>query len=141
MNSKMKSSNKSSYFNVKMNCVAYINEIKTEKARKFGEDDRVRISLSVLHGNAQKPKKEFYSLVIATAESKEILGLVWSDINNPTKKVLGSFIVSKSDSRPFIFESGKKQGSLGVTHFGTLLEIKLLKVNGEEVYSQEKMAS
>ena len=140
-NSKINSSNNKSYFNVNMKCVAYINEIKAEKARKVGEDDKVRISLSVLHGNAQKPKKEFYSLLIATEASKEILGLVWSDINNPTKYVLGSFVVSKSDSRPFMFESGKKQGLLGVTHFGTLLEIKLLKVDGEQVYAQEKMAS
>lgn len=128
--------NEDTYFNVTVHCVAYINEIKVKKAKKPDEKDEVRVSLAVLHGNSKKPKKEFYSVTADTDQVRDVLRPVFRDINDKDKRVLTTIIVSKGDSSAFVFEDGPKQGTMGVTHFGSVREIKRLKVDGEVVYSQ-----
>lgn len=127
---------KDTYFNVIMNGVAYINTLKVKKAKTQGDKDEVRVTLAMLYGISKKPKKEYYSCTVDTEKARDVLRPVVKDINDENKSVLATVIVSKGDSSPFMFEEGKKAGQMGVTHFGSLIEIKRLKVDGEVVYSQ-----
>ncbi len=128
--------NKTDYFNITMHCVAYINEIKVNEAKKKGGPDEVRVSLAVLYGNAKKPKKDFYSLSVSTEQARDVLRPVFKDINDENKAVFATVVISKGDSSPFMFESGKNEGKMGVTHFGSLLEIVRLKVDDDVVFTQ-----
>lgn len=135
-NQNQKKSKEDSYFNVMQHCVAYINELKVRKATKPNEKDEVRLSVAVLHGNAKKPKKEFYSLTADTEEVRDLLRPVFKEINDKDKNVLATIVISKGDSSAFVFEEGTKQGTMGVTHFGSLREIKRLSVNATVVFTQ-----
>lgn len=124
------------FFNIIAQGVAYINELKVKKAQKQGDKDEVRVTLAVLYGKSKKPKKKFFSCSVDADKARDVLRPVVNDINDENKAVLATVVVSEGDSSPFIFEEGQKAGEMGVTHFGSLLEIKRLKVDGNVVYSQ-----
>ena len=113
----------------------YINEVKSEKSRKDDEKEIFRVKMSMLHGNKEKPKREFYSLLVEGKQANEVIERIVTSINDSNKKVSATVALHKGDSSPFIFETGKKAGQLGVTHFGSLIGIRQLHIDGEKIFS------
>jgi len=113
----------------------YINEVKPVKSRNDNEKDMYRVKMLMLHGNKEKPKREFYSLLVEGKQAIEVIEHIATSINDSNKKVSAKVALHKGDSSPFIFETGNKVGQLGVTHFGSLIGIRQLYIDGEKIFS------
>lgn len=119
-------SKKNEYFNITMQGFGYINQVSET-------DNIVRFSVTMLHGKSKKPKKEYYSLT-GTQKVIEILNEFEKEINDNDVPVFANIIVSKGDSQAFMRENE----TLGITHFGSILDVSWMKVGDNVVLSSEK---
>ncbi len=132
--------NENSYINVIIDAFGYINNIKVSPPKSAGRKDEVRLSMAIPYGSydqENKPRKKYYSMVVPTEQARDVLRENYSAIQDSELKITVGFVASDGDALPFVFKEGKRQGEMGVTHFGSLLKIKWLKVGDTLVYSEK----
>jgi uncharacterized protein DUF3577 len=118
----------SSYFNLLVEGVGYLNRVRTVKPKKGQEF--LACTVSAMRGSTDDIGYTRFDCKVSGAEAQKIVRRLEPDVA-AEKAVLIGFRIADIYPELFTFEKGDKKGQPGVSIKGRLLRVKFAKVNGE----------
>ena len=122
--------NASSYFNLHVEGVGYLNRVRTIKPKKGQEF--LACTVAALRGSDSDVSYTKFDCRVSGADAQEVVRRLEADVA-AEKSVLIGFRIADIYPEIFTFEKGDKKGQTGVALKGRLLRIKFAKVNGESI--------
>ena len=130
MSEQSQATSQSSFFNLHVEGVGYLNRVRTVKPKKGQEF--LACTVSAMRGSTDDIGYTRFDCRVSGSEAKKIVKLLEPDVT-AEKTVLIGFKIADIYPELFTFEKGDKKGQAGVSIKGRLLRIKFAKVNGEVV--------
>ena len=130
MSEQSQATNPSSYFNLHVEGVGYLNRVRTVKTKKGQEF--LACTVSAMRGSTDDIGYTRFDCRVSGTEAQKIVRGLESHVAGE-KTVLIGFKIADIYPELFTFEKGDKKGQPGVTIKGRLLRIKFAKINGEAV--------
>ena len=130
MSEQSQATSQSSFFNLHVEGVGYLNRVRTVKPKKGQEF--LACTVSAMRGSTDDIGYTRFDCRVSGSEAKKIVKLLEPDVT-AEKSVLIGFKIADIYPELFTFEKGDKKGQAGVSIKGRLLRIKFAKVNGEVV--------
>ena len=130
MSEQSQATSPSSFFNLHVEGVGYLNRVRTVKPKKGQEF--IACTVSAMRGSTDDIGYTRFDCRVSGSEAKKIVKLLEPDVT-AEKSVLIGFKIADIYPELFTFEKGDKKGQAGVSIKGRLLRIKFAKVNGEVV--------
>lgn len=146
-NTRQANNNDSDYFDIIARGAGYINKITITPQDGVNPSNGaplaeiIRVQIGALRGHKDKLQKTYYWFTVAPSEVRNLMYKNRNAIENKDSKVVCSWVASLQDSQGFIYKDGKNAGKIGINHFGVLLAIKSLKIDGQVVYKKESSNS
>jgi len=128
MSEQSQATNQSSFFNLHVEGVGYLNRVRTVKPKKGQEF--LACTVSAMRGSTDDIGYTRFDCRVSGAEAQKIVKLLEPDVADE-KSVLIGFKIADIYPELFTFEKGDKKGQAGVSIKGRLLRVKFAKVNGE----------
>ena len=122
--------NASSYFNLHVEGVGYLNRVRTIKPKKGQEF--LACTVAALRGSDSDVSYTKFDCRVSGADAQEVVRRLEADVA-AEKSVLIGFRIADIYPEMFTFEKGDRKGQPGVAIKGRLLRIKFAKVNGESI--------
>jgi hypothetical protein len=122
--------NQSSFFNLHVEGVGYLNRVRTIKPKKGQEF--IACTVSAMRGSTDDIGYTKFDCRVSGAEAQKIVKRLEPDVA-AEKTVLIGFKIADIYPELFTFEKGEKKGQPGVSIKGRLLRVKFAKVNGEAI--------
>ena len=123
-------SSQSSFFNLHVEGVGYLNRVRTIKPKKGQEF--LACHVAALRGSDSDVSYTKFDCRVSGADAQEVVRRLEADVA-AEKSVLIGFRIADIYPEMFTFEKGDKKGQTGVALKGRLLRIKFAKVNGESI--------
>ena len=120
----------SSFFNLHVEGVGYLNRVRTVKPKKGQEF--LACTVSAMRGSTADLGYTKFDCRVSGAEARKIVKLLEPDVAAEKTVIIG-FKIADIYPELFTFEKGEKKGQPGVSIKGRLLRVKFAKVNGEAV--------
>ena len=120
----------SSFFNLHVEGVGYLNRVRTVKPKKGQEF--LACTVSAMRGSTADLGYTKFDCRVSGAEARKIVKLLEPDVAAEMTVIIG-FRIADIYPELFTFEKGDKKGQPGVSIKGRLLRVKFAKVNGEAV--------
>ncbi len=120
----------SSFFDLHVEGVGYLNRVRTVKPKKGQEF--LACTVSAMRGSTDDIGYTKFDCRVSGAEAQKIVKRLEPDVTAEKTVIIG-FKIADIYPETFIFEKGDKKGQTGVSIKGRLLRIKFAKVNGEAV--------
>jgi hypothetical protein len=120
----------SSFFNLHVEGVGYLNRVRTVKPKKGQEF--LACTVSAMRGSTADLGYTKFDCRVSGAEARKIVKLLEPDVAAEKTVIIG-FRIADIYPELFTFEKGDKKGQPGVSIKGRLLRVKFAKVNGEAV--------
>jgi hypothetical protein len=120
----------SSFFNLHVEGVGYLNRVRTVKPKKGQEF--LACTVSAMRGSTADLGYTKFDCRVSGAEARKIVKLLEPDVAAEKTVIIG-FKIADIYPELFTFEKGDRKGQPGVSIKGRLLRIKFAKVNGEAV--------
>jgi hypothetical protein len=120
----------SSFFNLHVEGVGYLNRVRTVKPKKGQEF--LACTVSAMRGSSPDLGYTKFDCRVSGAEARKIVKLLEPDVAAEKTVIIG-FKIADIYPELFTFEKGDKKGQPGVSIKGRLLRIKFAKVNGEAI--------
>ena len=120
----------SSFFNLHVEGVGYLNRVRTVKPKKGQEF--IACTVSAMRGSTDDIGYTKFDCRVSGAEARKIVSLLEPDVTAEKTVIIG-FRIADIYPELFTFEKGDKKGQPGVSIKGRLLRVKFAKVNGEAV--------
>jgi len=130
MSEQSQGSSPSSYFNLHVEGVGYLNRVRTVKPKKGQEF--LACTVSALRGSADDVGYTKFDCRVSGADAQKVVRLLEADVA-AERTVLIGFRIADIYPELFTFEKGDRKGQPGVSIKGRLLRIKFAKVNGESI--------
>lgn len=130
MSEQSQATNQSSFFNLHVEGVGYLNRVRTVKPKKGQEF--LACTVSAMRGSTDDIGYTRFDCRVSGAEAQKIVKLLEPDVADE-KSVLIGFKIADIYPELFTFEKGDKKGQAGVSIKGRLLRVKFAKVNGESL--------
>ncbi|MGR3808164.1 DUF3577 domain-containing protein [Pasteurella testudinis] len=132
------SNTQTTYFNLHLNGLAYINrirEVTPKKGNRF-----YACSLAFLRGDSDNTE---YTYVDVRVSGEKAISLIKRSEHaaQERKKILASVVVGDIYPETFVYEKGDRKGETGVMMKGRLLRIKSLKIDGVLKYTETSEAT
>jgi hypothetical protein len=118
----------SSFFNLHVEGVGYLNRVRTVKPKKGQEF--LACTVSAMRGSTTDLGYTKFDCRVSGAEARKIVKLLEPDVAAEKTVIIG-FKIADIYPELFTFEKGDKKGQPGVSIKGRLLRVKFAKVNGE----------
>jgi hypothetical protein len=118
----------SSFFNLHVEGVGYLNRVRTVKPKKGQEF--LACTVSAMRGSTTDLGYTKFDCRVSGAEARKIVKLLEPDVAAEKTVIIG-FKIADIYPEVFTFEKGDKKGQPGVSIKGRLLRVKFAKVNGE----------
>jgi hypothetical protein len=128
MSEQSQATGQSSYFNLLVEGVGYLNRVRTVKPKKGQEF--LACTVSAMRGSTDDIAYTRFDCKVSGAEAQKIVRRLEPDVA-AEKAVLIGFRIADIYPELFTFEKGDKKGQPGVSIKGRLLRVKFAKVNGE----------
>jgi hypothetical protein len=128
----------SSFFDLHVEGVGYLNRVRTVKPKKGQEF--LACTVSAMRGSTDDIAYTKFDCRVSGAEAQKIVKRLERDVA-AEKTVMIGFKIADIYPELFTFEKGDKQGQPGVSIKGRLLRIKFAKVNGEAIELQPPATS
>ena len=122
--------NASSYFNLHVEGVGYLNRVRTIKPKKGQEF--LACTVAALRGSDSDVSYTKFDCRVSGADAQEVVKRLEADVTAEKAVIIG-FRIADIYPEMFTFEKGDKKGQPGVAIKGRLLRIKFAKVNGESI--------
>ena len=123
-------SNQSSFFNLHVEGVGYLNRVRTIKPKKGQEF--LACHVAALRGSDSDVSYTKFDCRVSGADAKEVVKRLQADVEAEKSVIIG-FRIGDIYPEMFTFEKGERAGQAGVAIKGRLLRIKFAKVNGESI--------
>jgi len=120
----------SSFFNLHVEGVGYLNRVRTVKPKKGQEF--LACTVSAMRGSTADLGYTKFDCRVSGAEARNIVKLLEPDVAAEKTVIIG-FKIADIYPELFTFEKGDKKGQPGVSIKGRLLRVKFAKVNGEAI--------
>ena len=130
MSQQSKESNPSSFFDLHVEGVGYLNRVRTVKPKKGQEF--LACTVSAMRGSTDDIAYTKFDCRVSGAEAQKIVKRLEPDVATEQTVIIG-FRIADIYPETFTFEKGEKKGQTGVSIKGRLLRIKFAKVNGEAI--------
>ncbi|MBE0613764.1 MAG: DUF3577 domain-containing protein [Burkholderiales bacterium] len=130
MSEQSQATSPSSFFNLHVEGVGYLNRVRTVKPKNGQEF--LACTVSAIRGSIDAVAYTKFECRVSGAEAKKIVKLLEPDVA-AEKAVLIGFKIADIYPELFTYEKGDKKGQAGVSIKGRLLRVKFAKVNGEAV--------
>jgi hypothetical protein len=122
--------NPSSFFNLHVEGVGYLNRVRTVKPKKGQEF--LACSVSAMRGSTEDLGYTKFDCRVSGAEAQKLVKQLGADVEASRSVIIG-FRIADIYPEMFTFEKGEMKGKPGVSIKGRLLRIKFAKVNGESI--------
>ena len=122
--------NASSYFNLHVEGVGYLNRVRTIKPKKGQEF--LACTVAALRGSDSDVSYTKFDCRVSGADAQEVVKRLEADVTAEKAVIIG-FRIADIYPEMFTFEKGDRKGQPGVAIKGRLLRIKFAKVNGESI--------
>ena len=130
MSEQSQATSQSSYFNLHVEGVGYLNRVRTVTPKKGQEF--LACTVAAMRGSTDDVAYTKFDCRVSGAEAQKVVKLLEPDVADE-KPVLIGFRIGDIYPELFTYENGEKKGQPGVCIKGRLLRIKFAKVNGEPV--------
>ena len=130
MSEQSQATSPSSFFNLHVEGVGYLNRVRTVKPKNGQEF--LACTVSAIRGSTDAVAYTKFECRVSGAEAKKIVKWLEPDVA-AEKAVLIGFKIADIYPELFTYEKGDKKGQPGVSIKGRLLRVKFAKVNGEAV--------
>ena len=130
MSNQAEATNQSSFFNLLVEGVGYLNRVRRVKPKKGQEF--LACTVSAMRGSTDDIGYTRFDCRVSGADAKKIVKQLEPDVT-AEKTVLIGFKIADIYPELFTFEKGEKKGQPGVSIKGRLLRVKFAKVNGESL--------
>ena len=130
MSEQSQATSQSSYFNLHVEGVGYLNRVRTVTPKKGQEC--LACTVSAMRGSTDDIGYTRFDCRVSGADAKKIVKQLEADVT-AEKTVLIGFKIADIYPELFTFEKGEKKGQPGVSIKGRLLRVKFAKVNGESI--------
>jgi hypothetical protein len=130
MSEQSQATSQSSFFNLHVEGVGYLNRVRTVKPKKGQEF--LACTVSAMRGSTDDIAYTRFDCRVSGTEAQKIVRRLESDVAAERTVIIG-FKIADIYPELFTFEKGEKKGQPGVSIKGRLLRVKFAKVNGEPV--------
>lgn len=130
MSNQAEATNQSSFFNLHVEGVGYLNRVRRVKPKKGQEF--LACTVSAMRGSTDDIAYTKFDCKVSGAEAQKIVKLLEADVAAEKTVIIG-FKIADIYPEMFTFEKGDKKGQAGVSIKGRLLRVKFAKVNGESL--------
>ena len=130
MSEQSQATSQSSFFNLHVEGVGYLNRVRTVKPKKGQEF--LACTVSAMRGSTDDIAYTRFDCRVSGTEAQKIVRRLESDVAAERTVIIG-FKIADIYPELFTFEKGEKKGQPGVSIKGRLLRVKFAKVNGEAV--------
>lgn len=130
MSEQSQAPSQSSFFNLFVEGVGYLNRVRTVKPKKGQEF--LACTVSAMRGSTADLGYTKFDCKVSGAEAQKIVKQLEPDVAAEKAVIIG-FKIADIYPELFTFEKGDKKGQPGVSIKGRLLRVKFAKVNGEAV--------
>ena len=128
MSNQAEATNQSSFFNLHVEGVGYLNRVRTVKPKKGQEF--LACTVAALRGSDSDVCYTKFDCRVSGADAQAIVKRLENDVAADKAVIIG-FRIADIYPEMFTFEKGDRKGQPGVSIKGRLLRIKFAKVNGE----------
>ena len=128
MSESSQASSPSSFFNLHVEGVGYLNRVRTVKPKKGQEF--LACTVAALRGSDSDVSYTKFDCRVSGADAQAIVKRLENDVAADKAVIIG-FRIADIYPEMFTFEKGDRKGELGVSIKGRLLRVKFAKVNGE----------
>jgi len=130
MSEQSQASSQSSFFNLHVEGVGYLNRVRTVKPKKGQEF--LACTVSAMRGSTDSIGYTKFDCRVSGADAQKIVKRLEPEVAAEKSVIIG-FRIADIYPETFTFERGEKKGQTGVSIKGRLLRIKFAKVNGEAI--------
>ena len=130
MSEQSQATSQSSFFNLHVEGVGYLNRVRTVNPKKGQEF--LACNVAAMRGSTADLSYTKFDCKVSGAEAQKIVKLLESDVAAEKTVIIG-FKIADIYPEIFTFEKGDRKGQPGVSIKGRLLRVKFAKVNGEAV--------
>ncbi len=120
----------SSFFNLHVDGIGYLNRVRTVKPKNGQEF--LACTVAALRGSDRDVSYTKFDCRVSGADAQAIVRRLESDVAAERTVIIG-FRIADIYPELFTFEKGDRKGQPGVSIKGRLLRIKFVKVNGEPI--------
>jgi len=138
MSEQSQATSQSSFFNLHVEGVGYLNRVRTVKPKKGQEF--LACTVSAMRGSTDDIAYTRFDCRVSGTEAQKIVRRLESDVAAERTVIIG-FKIADIYPELFTFEKGEKKGQPGVSIKGRLLRVKFAKVNGEPVDLPQPVSS
>ncbi len=130
MSEQRQANSQSSFFNLHVEGVGYLNRVRRIKPRKGQEF--IACTVAALRGNESDVSYTKFDCRVSGADAQSVVTRLEADVAAEKAVIIG-FRIADIYPEMFTFEKGERKGQPGVSIKGRLLRIKFAKVNGKAV--------
>ena len=130
MSNQAEATNQSSFFNLHVEGVGYLNRVRRVKPKKGQEF--LACTVAALRGSDSDVSYTKFDCRVSGADAQEVVKRLEADVTAEKAVIIG-FRIADIYPEMFTFEQGDRKGQPGVAIKGRLLRIKFAKVNGESI--------
>ena len=130
MSEQSQATSQSSFFNLHVEGVGYLNRVRTVKPKKGQEF--LACTVSAMRGSTDDIAYTRFDCRVSGAEAQKVVRGLASDVAAEKTVIIG-FKIADIYPELFTFEKGDKKGQPAVSIKGRLLKVKFAKVNGESL--------
>ena len=125
--------NESSYFDLHVEGVGYLNRVRTvkPKSKKKGQEF-LACTVSAMRGSTDDVGYTKFDCRVSGSDAQKVVRQLEADVTAQKKVIIG-FRIADIYPELFTFENGERQGQAGVSIKGRLLRVKFAKVDGESI--------
>jgi hypothetical protein len=127
MSEQSQAANPSSYFNLHVEGVGYLNRVRTVKPKKG--QPFLACTVSAMRGSTEDIAYTKFDCRVSGTEAQQLVKRLEADVA-AEKSVIVGFRIADIYPETFTYEKGERQGQTGIVIKGRLLRIKFAKVNG-----------
>ena len=127
MSEQSQASNPSSYFNLHVEGVGYLNRVRTVKPKKG--QPFLACTVSAMRGSTEDIAYTKFDCRVSGTGAQKLVKRLEADVA-AEKSVIVGFRIADIYPETFTYEKGERQGQTGIVIKGRLLRIKFAKVNG-----------
>lgn len=123
------------YFDLHVTGLGYLNrarEVEVTRGRNF-----LAVDISALHGAADAVQYTRFDCRVSGSEAEKVIRRCMPKIEAEAKVLIG-FRLSDIYLDLFTYQSGDKEGQMGVSLKARLLRVSWVKVDGETIYTAPK---
>lgn len=133
MSEQSQQANESSYFNLHVEGVGYLNRVRTvtPKSKKKGQEF-LACTVSAMRGSTDDVGYTKFDCRVSGSDAQAVVRRLEADVTAQKKVIIG-FRIADIYPEIFTYENGERQGQSGVSIKGRLLRVKFAKVDGEPI--------